>query len=38
MVDLLIAGTIGAFIGCNLAILIIALCVAASDRDDWKDE
>ena len=38
MVDLLIAGTIGAFIGCNLTMLVMALSISANVRDDWKDE
>ena len=38
MIDQLVSFGLGAFFGGFFAIVALALCKAASSRDDWKKE
>ena len=38
MIDSLVAFGFGAFFGAFVAVVALALCKAASLRDDWKEE
>lgn len=38
MIDALVAFGFGAFFGGFITLVAIALCNAASSRDDWKEE
>lgn len=38
MIDSLVSFGLGAFFGAVVAVVALALCNAASTRDDWRNE